>query len=220
MGPALFLFGIYFPERWRLDRKAPWAKWLLLIPLGAGFLIMWALLGIEYFAAPELGHWSSPVAVWFDRIVNPLNLVAVVVYVIAVLDKLRSATTADARRRMQVLAAGSIVGLGSLLVVFILLPHFGIALDKHPWLTLPGFLLFFAAPLSFAYVVVVQRALDVRLLLRMGTKYALARYTLLVAEFAFVAFIIWRFVLPLVRHKENLPVAIPVLILKIGRAHV
>jgi sigma-B regulation protein RsbU (phosphoserine phosphatase) len=60
---------------------------------------------------------------------------------------------------------------------------------------------------------VVQRALDVRLLVRMGTKYALARYTLLVAEFAFVAFIIVRFVLPLVRHKENLPVAIPVLVL-------
>ena len=47
----------------------------------------------------------------------------------------------------------------------------------------------------------------------MGTKYALARYTLLVAEFAVVAFILIRFVLPLVRHKENLPVAIPVLIL-------
>ncbi len=78
---------------------------------------------------------------------------------------------------------------------------------------MPGFLLFFAAPFSFAYVVVVQRALDVRLLLRMGTKYALARYTLLVAEFAFVAFVIFRFVFPLVRHKENLPVAIPVLIL-------
>ena len=94
-----------------------------------------------------------------------------------------------------------------------MLPHFGIPPSKHLWITLPGFLLFFAAPFSFAYVVVVQRALDVRLLLRMGTKYALARYTLLVAEFAFVAFIIFRFVFPLVRHKENLPVAIPVLIL-------
>ena len=53
--------------------------------------------------------------------------------------------------------------------------------NDHPWVTLVGFLLFFAAPFSFAYVVVVQRALDVRLLVRMGTKYALARYTLLVA---------------------------------------
>lgn len=213
MSPALLLFGIYFPERWRLDSKAPWAKWLILAPIAIGFLFLWAVLGIEYFAAPELGQWSARISVWAGRIVNPLNLACVVVYVIATLDKLRSATTADARRRMQVLAAGSIVGLGSLLVGFVLLPHFGIDPSQHPWITAPGLLLFFAAPLSFAYVVVVQRALDVRILLRMGTKYALARATLLVAEGAFVAFILLRFVFPLIRHKENLPVAIPVLIL-------
>ena len=213
MSPALLLFGIYFPERWRADRKAPWAKWLILAPLAACFLLIWATFAIENFAAPEFGHWSDRANLWFNRLVSPLNLACVLLYVVAVLDKLRSATTADTRRRMQVLAAGSIVGLGSLLVVFVLLPHFGIAVNKHPWITLPGYLLFFAAPFSFAYVVVVQRALDVRLLLRMGTKYALARYTLLVAEFAFVALILVRFVFPLVRHKENLPVAIPVLIL-------
>ncbi|MGA9718580.1 MAG: SpoIIE family protein phosphatase [Acidobacteriaceae bacterium] len=213
MSPALLLFGIYFPERWRADRKAPWAKWLILVPMAACFLVIWTTFAIENFAAPELGHWSDRANLWFNRLVSPINLACVLVYVVAVLDKLRSATTADARRRMQVLTAGSIVGLGSLLVVFVLLPHFGIAVNKHLWITLPGYLLFFAAPLSFAYVVVVQRALDVRLLLRMGTKYALARYTLLVAEFAFVALILIHFVFPLVRHKENLPVAIPVLIL-------
>ena len=44
MSPALLLFGIYFPERWRADRKAPWAKWLILAPLAACFLLMWATL--------------------------------------------------------------------------------------------------------------------------------------------------------------------------------
>jgi sigma-B regulation protein RsbU (phosphoserine phosphatase) len=213
MSPALFLFGIYFPERWRADRNAPLAKWLILAPLAAGFLLMWALVAIEVYAAPELGAWNARAGEWFGRIVNPLNLACVILYVVALLDKLRSATTADARRRMQVLAFGSILGLGSLLLVFILLPHFGIQPGQHLWITLPGYLLFFAAPFSFAYVVVVQRALDVRLLLRMGTKYALARYTLLVAEFAVVAVVIFHFVFPLVRHKENLPVAIPVLVL-------
>jgi phosphoserine phosphatase RsbU/P len=213
MSPVLLLFGIYFPERWRADRKAPWAKWLILAPLAACFLLIWTTFAIENFAAPELGHWGVRANFWFDHVVNPLNLACVIVYVVAVLDKLRSATTADARRRMQVLAAGSIVGIGSLLLVFMVLPHFGVQPGQRPWIGLPAFLLFFAAPFSFAYVVVVQRALDVRLLLRMGTKYALARYTLLVAEFAVVAFVIFHFVFPLVRHKENLPVAIPVLIL-------
>ncbi len=213
MAPALLLFGIYFPERWRADRKAPWAKWLILAPLAACFLLIWTTFAIENFAAPELGHWSDRANLWFNHVVNPLNLACVVVYVVALLDKLRSATTADARRRMQVLAVGSIVGIGSLLLVFIVLPHFGVQPGQRPWIGLPAFLLFFAAPFSFAYVVVVQRALDVRLLLRMGTKYALARYSLLVAEFAVVAVVIVRFVFPLVRHRENLPVAIPVLVL-------
>lgn len=211
--PALFLFGIYFPERWRVDRRYPWAKWLILVPLCVGLALYGTTLYIENFAAPEYGAVSARLSPWVDHILNPLNLICVLVYVVALIDKLRSATTADARRRMQVLTFGSVIGIGSLLFVFVLLPHFGVLPNRNPWLALPAFLLFFAAPFSFAYVVVVQRALDVRLLLRMGTKYALARYTLLVAEFAFVAFVIIRFVVPLVRHKENLPVAIPVLVL-------
>ena len=211
--PALFLFGIYFPERWRVDRRYPWAKWLVLAPLFLSLALYATVLYIENFAAPEHGALSARLSPWVDRIINPLNLACVLIYVAALVDKLRSATTADARRRMQVLTFGSVIGIGSLLLVFVLLPHFGIQPNKHVWLALPAFLLFFAAPFSFAYVVVVQRALDVRLLLRMGTKYALARYTLLVAEIAVVAFILIRFVVPLVRHKENLPVAIPVLIL-------
>ncbi len=39
--------------------------------------------------------------------------------------------------------------------------------------------LFFFFPLSMAYVIVVQRAMDVRILLRQGTQYALARGTLI-----------------------------------------
>jgi phosphoserine phosphatase RsbU/P len=211
--PALFLFGIYFPERWRVDRRFPWAKWLVLAPLLVGLALYAIILYIENFAAPEYGALSARLSPWVDRTLNPLNLICVLIYVATLIDKLRSATTADARRRMQVLTFGSVIGIGSLVLVFVLLPHFGVLPNKHPWLALPAFLLFFAAPFSFAYVVVVQRALDVRLLLRMGTKYALARYTLLVAEFAVVAVVIFHFVFPLVRHKENLPVAIPVLIL-------
>lgn len=211
--PALFLFGIYFPERWRVDRRFPWAKWLVLAPLVVGLVLYATVLYIENFAAVGHGDLSARLSPWIDHIINPLNLICVLIYVAALVDKLRSATTADARRRMQVLTFGSVIGLGSLIVVFVLLPHFGIDPSQRPWLALPAFLLFFAAPFSFAYVVVVQRALDVRLLVRMGTKYALARYTLLVAEFAVVAFIIVRFVFPLIRHKEDLPVAIPVLIL-------
>jgi sigma-B regulation protein RsbU (phosphoserine phosphatase) len=211
--PALFLFGIYFPERWRVDRRFPWAKWLVLAPLFVSIVLYATILYIENFAAVAHGDLSARLSPWIDRILNPLNLICVLIYVAARVDKLRSATTADARRRMQVLTFGSVIGIGSLLLVFVLLPHFGVDPSKHPWLALPAFLLFFAAPFSFAYVVVVQRALDVRLLVRMGTKYALARATLLVLEIAFVSFVIVKFIFPLLRHRDNLAVAIPVLIL-------
>jgi sigma-B regulation protein RsbU (phosphoserine phosphatase) len=46
-----------------------------------------------------------------------------------------------------------------------------------------------AFPLSLAYVVVVQRAMDVRILLRMGTKYALARGTVWILRTALLTLI-------------------------------
>ena len=130
--PLLLLFGIYFPERWRVDRRYPWLKRLILAPTLLCFGLFAAIFVIEYFAAPELGTWSARASVWFGRLLNPLNLLCVLVYVAALADKLRSATSADGRRRMRVLAAGSLIGLGSLLIVFVLLPHFGLEPGKRP----------------------------------------------------------------------------------------
>ena len=59
----------------------------------------------------------------------------------------------------------------------------------------------------------MQRALDVRILVRMGTRYALARATLITLQFAVVAFIVIRFLVPLLRQGQDLAVAIPIIIL-------
>jgi abortive infection bacteriophage resistance protein len=58
-------------------------------------------------------------------------------------------------------------------------------------------------PLTLAYVLIVQRAMDVRILLRMGTKYLLARATFLTIEIAIVTFVILRFVVPMMQRKEH-----------------
>ncbi len=208
--PTLLLFGIRFPERWRLDQAAPWAKWLLLAPMALCSVLAVAVAEVEHFAAPEWGRWSAGASYWVDHVLNPLNLACVVVYAVALVDKLRSATTADARRRMQVLAVGSLVGIAALLML-IWLPRFGIDSRKHLGLTLSLVVLFFAAPFSFAYVVLVQRALDVRILIRMGTRYALARATLVVLQVGIVAFLFFRFLLPFYQRGE-LAIAIPLTI--------
>jgi sigma-B regulation protein RsbU (phosphoserine phosphatase) len=99
------------------------------------------------------------------------------------------------------------VGMGALLIVFVLLPHFGItgSEPRYYWIRSLGALLFMLAPLTLAYVVVVQRALDVRVLLRMGTRYAMARATLWVIQFALIAAIGFRLLLPALHNQEPGP---------------
>jgi sigma-B regulation protein RsbU (phosphoserine phosphatase) len=56
-------------------------------------------------------------------------------------------------------------------------------------------MLFF--PLTLAYVVIVQRAMGVRILLRMGSRYLLARTTVTIARVAGIAALIWLIAVPL-----------------------
>ncbi len=199
---VVLLVGIYFPERWRLDRKLPWLKWLLIVPEVLTLALALTAKYWEYYH-PEHGAAIKQVAPWVDRIANPISLCCVLVYLAAIVDKLRSATTADNRRRMRVLCAGSVVGLGALLLIFVAPRAMGIEVPKavQPWLFGIGVFLLLLFPFSLAYVVVVQRALDVRILLRMGTKYVLARATLLILQLAVGAFVIWRLIEPLMMKK-------------------
>ena len=201
--PALLLFGVYFPERSRLDARARWVKWGLLGIFAVCLCFLYPAIYEDYYGGgdgPFLTHASSQVSI----IVNALNLLFVVLYLVLTLDKLRSASTQDARRRLRVLTAGMSIGMGSLLIVFVLLPHFGIrgGEARSYWIRYLGALLFMLAPLTLAYVVLVQRALDVRVLLRMGTRYALAKASLWVLQAALLTVIGLRLLLPVV-HKQQ-----------------
>ena len=194
--------GISFPERWRFDKRVPWLKWVLIIPLAACLVFTLIAKYSEYYH-PSLGGFIHQFLPWVDRTGDAIALACVLLYFAAIFDKLRSASTADARRRMRVLCAGSVLGLGSLLIIFVLLPALAVQLPRtvKPWLLLTGAILVLAFPFSLAYVVVVQRALDIRILLRMGTKYLLARATLLMIQIAVGAFVMWRLLAPLLMKK-------------------
>ncbi len=63
------------------------------------------------------------------------------------------------------------------------------------WALLTVGVLFTFFPLSLAYTVIVQRALDLRIILRQGTRYAFARGTLWVLQvivFTFLGFRLFR----------------------------
>ena len=184
---ALLLFGLYFPERWRLDRKLPWLKWFLLAP---GIVCTGTQLWIIAVQELDAARNSSlrPLNHWTDLTVSIVDTACIFLYWIAIFDKARSASTADARRRLRILGIGSVVGLGTVLV-YAIAPVFHID-NTARWMGVTAAILSLAFPFTLAYVVVVQRAMDVRILLRMGTKYALARATLTAIRVSLLAILI------------------------------
>ena len=201
--PALLLFGIYFPERSRIDARLPWLKWIILGPMAVAAVILLAAVYADYYIGGD-GPILTPLGNHAGTLINFLNLLCVIFYLVLTLDKLRSASTEDARRRLRVLTAGTGLGVGALMVVFILLPHFGVTIQdrKFYWLQYLGGALFMIAPLTLAYVVLVQRAMDVRVILRMGTRYLLAKAFLFVLQVVVIAVAIWRLLLPALRKQQ------------------
>ncbi len=203
MAPVAMLWlGLLFLERSRVDLRVPWLKWLV---LGVQFCGLWVELAADYSSWYDLSFLPS------RRVVEPLAdkaigwnaLLCLALYWVSIFEKLITASTADARRRMRVLCGGSVIGLGSVLIIWGLLPRFGINPASMEWLGyLSAFLLLFF-PASVAYVVIVQRAMDVRILVRMGTRYAAARTSLVLLQIAAAAFLILQFILPALRHKPQ-----------------
>jgi sigma-B regulation protein RsbU (phosphoserine phosphatase) len=198
---ALLPFAIYFPERSRIDVKLPWAKWVVLAPAAVCGLVSLTRDARQYYFGGN-PPWFRSVIGWSNWVENFLNLACVFLYLVFIVDKLRSASSEDARRRLRVLLTGTGVGVGALLVVFVLLPHFGLRTNRGGWMTYTGAALFMIAPFTLAYVVLVQRAMDVSILIRQGTKYALARGTLLVVQVVLLYFASYYLLLPLITQKE------------------
>jgi sigma-B regulation protein RsbU (phosphoserine phosphatase) len=214
MAPAALLwFGLVFPERSRIDARIPWLKWLALGIQGAG--LAWELLS-------DYGAWYDPsfvphlqaIDTFVSSALNWTDLLWIALYWVAIFSNLRTATNADTIRRLRVLCAGSIVGLGSTLIVWGLLPRFGIDPATKEWLGYVSATLLLIFPLSLGYVVVVQRALDVRILMRMGTRYLLARATFEVIQIVAIGFLLIAYVVPMLRrHERGVYIFIPIFLL-------
>lgn len=178
------LFGIYFPDRSRIDIRMPWIKWVLIAPaiflLDVDFLYDYGH-GYSYHAIAGIFPYLSPINV-VENIVAALQIS----FAFACLYTKRGdpETTPDARRRLRVLTTGSSIGLTPFfgLLFVALIRHKDVGADVPEWLSLTIFSVLFIFPLTLAYVVVVQRAMDVRILLRQGTKYFFARQSLLIVS--------------------------------------
>ena len=184
---AMFLFGIYFPERWSVDKKIPWAKWIFIVPLA--FQIFLALLSqIKIFLGINLIDSLMFIAQPYWEIAAIINMSATSIFFAALGHKSGTLENADARRRLKLMVIGTSVSMTPLFVIFLLRVFTGAKgsfFDIVPfWFALLALFLVLLFPLTLAYVIVVHRAMNVSVVVRQGLQYAFAKNGVRVFQFA------------------------------------
>ncbi len=181
---CMLLFAIYFPERAVFDRRYPWLKWIFLAPALAEYAAaafyrvmtnegMHSSLGLELtemMGAPRLAMMYA----------------CLTLFLVVLVAKFVKTSDPDDRRRLRVLFTGLALSfIPALIVEFSSRSMVKMHEDSLPvWILVPVFAAFALFPLTLAYVTFVQRALDVRVILRQGLQYALARRGLVFLQLA------------------------------------
>jgi sigma-B regulation protein RsbU (phosphoserine phosphatase) len=179
----LLLFGLHFPEPLPLERRHPRLKWLLLGPLAA-FTVLAGLAVLAYSegwtALAFIPEWRAR----FGLVPLLLTMVAVAASFTCLGVKVGTASSADARRRLLIVLWGMAAALTPLffLVLYGIVTDSDVLNEGSPWLVVPVLTCLVLFPLSLAYVIVVHRALDVRVVVRQGLQYALARRGVVVLQ--------------------------------------
>ncbi len=165
----LLLFGLYFPVPFASWKRLSWLNWVFAAPPA-----VFAALDIYgYLRAGAHLRELSWLAAFEDASHSALNILFtlyIFAFFILLGFKQGVVKTPDARRRLRVMSWGCTVALAPLLpVVFLNLPG---------WLNTLLLLMVVFFPITMAYVIVVQRAMDVQMVVRSGVQYALATHGL------------------------------------------
>jgi signal transduction histidine kinase/CheY-like chemotaxis protein len=188
LGIWLVLFGVYFPHRAPWDRKRPWLKWGFLGPS----IVTTVVLGVKNVAAQTSFAAVVPLQPIFrslHRVSVALTLGAVVFFFIEIARERRVSQTPDDRRRLRILLVGSALAFAPLFTLVLI----GLARNRDPiaevptWVVLPAIVLLGLFPCTLAYVTIVQRALELRVIVRQSVKYLFARRGLTLLRYAVVA---------------------------------
>ena len=125
---------------------------------------------------------------WLAAPVRILQLSAVLLFFGIMIYRTGTAAGPDARRRLLLLDAAAVVSFTPV-VTFLVLQTLGVV-EFHEWLRLPLLGAMFVFPLAMAYVILVERAMDVRVVVRLGLQYLLARGSVRAAQIALSVFVI------------------------------
>ncbi len=174
---SMLLFGIYFPEQLKFDRKFPWVKWLFIIPLG--FQVAFSVLS-QIFGQLGLSMDSiNPIYAYYAPISTPINIIAVSLFFTCLGWKSGTSENPDARRRLRLMVVGTMVAMApsfAIIVYSIVTKARGSFFDVAPsWFAVLALFSMLLFPITMAYVIVVHRAMDVSVVIRQGVQYGLAR---------------------------------------------
>jgi len=193
---VMFLFGRYFPEPFPRESVAAttWKamQWSLVVP----YAIL-AFLGVvesvgdlsSYRRVAPLEHATQP----FDRIEQWLAYILIGSFFAAMGIKFGMTKSPDTKRRVKILFLGSFLAWTPALVLVIAgqILHKSLAEAFPQWLIITLITPLVLFPLTLAYVIVVQKAMDVSLVVRQGLQYALARGGTRVVQVSAIAYVVW-----------------------------
>lgn len=184
----LVLFGIYFPERARWDRKRPWLKWTFvsLVVVIAGLLTANDVLAQNHLA--WVAPWQSKLR-QLQSLQTILRLSSIILFLISLTGSIRESHGADVIRRLKFLRRGASISLAPMFALLMrALIRGGNPIGSVPsWISIPSVLFLDLFPCTLVYVIVVRRAFATQVLLRQGIKYALARRSLGIFRFIALA---------------------------------
>src|SRR5208282_3032218 len=174
----MLLFGLFFPEPFP-EKDPAWWRWskrivitFLVVSCAANVII--GIGQIENFAS------VASLSAILDRL-NTLDFLlsfaAIGSFFTCISAKMRQAVTPDAKRRLRLLYTGSIIAMAPACILFVTQNIKGGELEQTfpEWFVLSALSLMLLFPITLAYVIVVHRAMDVRVVIRQGLQYALAR---------------------------------------------
>jgi signal transduction histidine kinase/CheY-like chemotaxis protein len=163
----LLWLSIRFPSQLSLDRRLPWLKWLLLGPLVTATVLNVVLQEAVKFNLSLVGP-LFPLTKIAWAAAGPLRYSCLGVSILIMAMRFFSAeTNADAKRRLRLFSAGTLVGLLPSEVLAQIGRYSGRGLDSFsPGLELPCLIITVLFPITLAYTIVVPRAYDIGVVAR------------------------------------------------------
>ena len=175
----MFLLGIYFPEPFPAEsgrKRWRWLPWVIVLPLSlhAVAKVIISVGAMENYASVFSLQRLVARVEWFA---TAFGYAATIGFLACIAAKCRLAVSRDAKRRLRLLSAGAVISLMPATILFTIAYLKHVAMEEYfpGWLYVTSYLMMSLFPVTLAYVIVVHRAIDVRVVIRQGLKYAFAK---------------------------------------------